>query len=126
MIKTLAFIIIGLGIVVAGGCIFADGFTSPRPVTLSVPSDDLSVRTEWEGESRVLHVSSNRTFRFETPYLRSGTTYWLGFIPHHYIHGENAPFLFVTKDENEWRTLTPREIWNLPRDESGTSILRER
>jgi hypothetical protein len=126
MKKILTLLMIGLGTITLGGCIFADGYTFPRTVTLSVPSADYGLRTEWHGRSTVLHPLTNQIYRFEIPSMACGTTYWLFFIPQRYAHGENDPFLVVSKKGKEWKTLTPKQINHLPKDEAGTSILDAR
>lgn len=126
MKKTRALIVIGLVAFAAGGCIFADGRTSPRSVILSVPSADYGLRIEWNGQSSVLRPLTNQTYQFEIPSMHCGTTYWLFLIPHHYVHGEDDPFLFVAERGKEWKTLTPKQILKLPKDETGMAILHGR
>jgi hypothetical protein len=123
MKRIIASIVIGLLLIEVGGCIFADGFTSPRSVVLSSPGQAYSLVTDWEGERFILTVETNNVYRLQTPYLASGTTYWLGFIPHHYIHGEDLPFLHVYEGTREVITLSPRQLWRLGKDQSGIARL---
>jgi hypothetical protein len=110
----------------ASGCVSRDGVIPPEDLTLAVPQGHYTLKTEWAGESRDIARDTNGNFHFQTPLILWSDNLWFGIIPQRTSADERRVFLHVFTNGHEVLSLSPEQLWRLPKDDSGASLLQMR
>ena len=110
------------------GCaVVACGFIPPQDVILRLEGcpDSCALKTKWREDEHEIAPETNGHYVLTTPRMRfSKLRYWHSNVTVPNSYEEKEPFLHVWKGGQEARVLSSEDIWNLPKDPNGTSVLR--
>ncbi len=120
-------LVVGLLVAVGSGCrsTSASGYALARDIVLSVESPrECVLMIRWHGQEREIQPDDKGGFRFKTPVLRTHWRVWFGTFTRRQTDHVDEPFLYVYIDGNEEIVLSVADVWNLPKSQSGTMVLR--
>lgn len=106
-----------------GGCVCRDGVISAQDITLVVAQGNYTLRTKWKDKIRDLEPGTNGTYRFQTPRMRWSDNVLFGVFSRRTSAEEERSFLHIMTNAQELLSLSPEQIWHLPKNEAGISVL---